>query len=415
MTITKRFVFIEGTAAVQNNMHLEGSTTAASPPPAPSTAVWHPTQLSINSEPYTFIDRSTGPCFMTHPLPTYNSPAHSQEIPSSDIVVVTNTEALPHYSAAFHRHKNHNYSISLIPMSPRMDTHAAYMQVNADRSAFQQAENLIQEVKLETSENYTITDLPPVCNMGKGDYVQHTNMLHADNGHLSSISANARGRQPCLDDITSLSGSTGCVYDSNGLETISGQLSNDQSLMLPPIASISAKPFHMQSEAEANLRNSSSSSLSTRRSSARSDNVRVGNCALSASPLGDGVVDLTSLIRCSPTSLLAFSSSSCSQASDCFLLIFVTPIQVFAQKAYLLTIMITELAFGQACVTPGLYGTNFFFLYIFMPFHCPVSCLPISCLNKNTPLTHIHLPLLLTKSQLPSSTVLLQHIYIQGC
>jgi hypothetical protein len=335
---------------VQNNMHLESSTTAASPPPAPSPAVWHPAPLSINSETYSIIDRPTGPCFMNHTFPTYNSPPHSQEIPSSDIVVVTNTETLPHYSAAFHRHKNHNYSISLIPMSPRMDTHAAYMQVNTERSAFPQVDNLTQEVKLETSENYTITDLPPVCNMGKGDYVQHTNMLHADNGHVSSLSANTRGRQSCLDDITSLSGGNGCVYDINGLVTISGQLSNDQSLMLPPIGSISAKPFHMQSEAEANLRNLSCSSVSTRRSSARTDNVRVGSRALSASPLGDGVVDLTSLIRCSPTSLLAFSSSSCSQASDCVLPIFMTPIQVLVHKAYLLTITITE----QTCIYASL-------------------------------------------------------------
>ena len=327
---------------MQNNMHLESIATAASPPPAPSPAMWHTAPLSINSEPYSIIDRSTAPCFLNHPYPTYSSPAHSQEIPSSDIVVVTNTETLPHYSAAFHRHKNHNYSISLIPLSPRLDSHAAYMQVNTDRSSFQQGEDITQEVKLETSENYTITDLPPVCNMGKGEYMQYTNMLHADNGHVSSISANTRGRQTCLEDITSLSGGNGCVYDGNGLVTISGQLSNDQSLILPPIGSISAKPFHMQSEAEANLRNLSSNSLSTRRSSARSDNVRVGNRALSASPLGDGVVDLTSLIRCSPTSLLAFSSSSCSQASDCVLMLFLTPVQVFVQEAYLLTIMITE-------------------------------------------------------------------------
>ena len=327
---------------MQNNMHLENSTTAASPPPAPSPTVWHQAPLSINCEPYSIIDRSTAPCFVNHPYPIYNSPAHSQEMPSSDIVVVTNTETLPHYSAAFHRQKSHNYSISLIPVSPRLDTHSAYTQVNTDRSEFQQVENLIQEVKLETSENYTLTDLPPLCNMGKVEYVQHANMLHADNGHLSSISTNTRGRQSCLDDITSISGGTGCVYDCNGLVTISGQLSNDQSLMLPPIGSISAKPFHMQSEAEANLRNLSSSSLSTRRSSARSDNVRFGNRALSASPLGDGVVDLTSLIRCSPTSLLAFSSSSCSQASDSVLVIFMTPIQVFMQKAYLFTVIITE-------------------------------------------------------------------------
>jgi len=342
MKISECFLFAEGEAAVQNNMHLESSTTAASPPPAPSPTVWHPAPLSINSEPYSIIDRSTAPCFINSPYPTYNSPAHSQEMPSGDIVVVTNAETLPHYSAAFHRHKSHNYSISLIPLSPRFDTHAAYMQVNTDRSEFQQVEDLTQEVKLENSENYTITDLPQLCNMGKGEYLQHTNMLLADNGHVSSISANTRGRQSCLDGITSLSVGTGCVYDGNGLVTISGQLSNDQSLMLPPIGSISAKPFHMQSEAEANLRNLSGSSLSTRRSSARSDNVRVGNRTLSASPLGDGVVDLTSLIRCSPTSLLAFSSSSCSQASDCVLVTFMTPNQVFMQKAQLLTMTIKE-------------------------------------------------------------------------
>jgi hypothetical protein len=313
---------------VQNNMHLESATTAASPPPAPSPTVWHPAPLSIHSEPYSIIDRSTAPCFINHPYPTHNSPTHSQETPSNDIVVVTNAETLPHYSAAFHRHKSHNYSISLIPMSQRLDTHAAYMQVNTDRSEFQQVDNFPQEVKLETCENYTITDLPPLCSIGKVEYLQHTNMLLADNEHVSTISANTRGRQSCLDDITSLSGGNGCVYDGNGLVTISGHLSNDQSLMLPPIGSISTKPFHVQGEAETNLRNLSSASLSTRRSSARSDNVRAGNRALSASPLGDGVVDLTSLIRCSPTSLLAFSSSSCSQVSDpvCVLVIFVTPV-----------------------------------------------------------------------------------------
>jgi hypothetical protein len=194
-----------------------------------------------------------------------------------------------------------------------MDTNTAYIQTNTERSAYQQIENIVQEIKLENSENYTITDLPSVCNMGKGEYLQHYNMLLADNTHTSSLSANTIGRKSCLDDITSLSGDNGCVYDSNGLVAISGQLSNDQSLMLPPIGSISTKPFHMNSEAEANLRNLSSSSLNTRRSSARSDTVRGGTRALSASPLGDGFVDLTSLIRCSPTSLLAFSSSSCSQ------------------------------------------------------------------------------------------------------
>jgi hypothetical protein len=217
-----------------------------------------------------------------------------------------------------------------------MDTHAPYTQVTTERLAFQHGEDLNQEVKLETSENYTMTDLPPLCNTGKDEYVGHSNMLHADNGLTSSISANnIRGRQSCLDDITSLSGDTGCVYDSNGLVSISGQISSEQGLMLPPIGSISAKHFHMQNEADVNLRNLSNSSLSTRISSAKSDNVRGGSRALSASPLADGIVDLTNLIRCSPTSLLAFSSSSCSQVSDC-----VTQIYVLVQKALILMIII---------------------------------------------------------------------------
>jgi hypothetical protein len=344
MKSNKWFAFTEGRTSVQNNMHLESSTTAAPPPPTPSPAVWHPAPISINSEPYSIIDRSTGPCIVNHTFLTYNSPTHSQDISTSDTVVVSSTETLPAYSTAFQRHKSHNYSINLIPMSTRMDTHAAYMQVNTENPDFQNVENLTQEVKLENCENYTITGLSQIRNLGKGQYVQHSNMLHAHNGHESSISTNnTKGRQSCLDDITSLSGDTGCVYDGNGLVTISGQFPNDQSLMLPPIGSISAKPFHMHSEAEVNLRNLSSSSLSTRRSSARSDIVRGGNLALSASPLGDGVVDLTSLIRYSPTSLLAFSSSSCSQVSDFSL-------SLRAENIKMLTIMITE----QTCVYPSL-------------------------------------------------------------
>ncbi|PSN52043.1 hypothetical protein C0J52_04524 [Blattella germanica] len=71
--------------------------------------------------------------------------------------------------------------------------------------------------------------------------------------------------------------------------------------ILPPIASIS-RNFCIQ--------NDTSSSVSTRRSSS---NVRGGKRDLSSSPMGEGAVDITSLIRCSPTSLLGFSSSSCSQ------------------------------------------------------------------------------------------------------
>lgn len=283
-------------------MHLESGTTGA-PSPLPSPVVWHPNPLSTNS----ITDQSTVPCFVDHAFHHYSSAAHSQEIPTSDIVVVRSAETLPHSSILFHHQKRHNYSISLIPVSPRTDTHAPYTA----HSAFQHAEELTQDVKLENSDNYTITDLPPVCNMEKDEYPGHSNLLDVDNGRVN----NTRGRQSCLDDITALSSGTGCVYDSSGMGTLSGQFSSDQSPLLPPIASISAKHFHMQNEADVNVRNLSNSSLNTRRSSAKSDNFRGGNRALSASPFGDGTVDLTSLIRCSPTSLLAFSSSSCSQVS----------------------------------------------------------------------------------------------------
>ncbi|KAJ9578960.1 hypothetical protein L9F63_024933, partial [Diploptera punctata] len=75
----------------------------------------------------------------------------------------------------------------------------------------------------------------------------------------------------------------------------------DKNIMLPPIDSIS-KNIHAQ--------NDDSSTISTRRSSG---NVRGGKRNSSSSSLGEGIVDITSLIRCSPTSLLGFSSSSCSQ------------------------------------------------------------------------------------------------------
>jgi hypothetical protein len=229
--------------------------------------------------------------------------------------MVTSTESLPHYSADFNDHSQHNYSISLIPMSPKSETNSPYPQENAEWLRLQHIQEFKQEIKVEDSENCTIIDFP-LCNVGRQEYGEGMNMMRGANENVPPSPANnAGGRQSCLDDITSLPGGTGCVYGSNGPLTVSPQVSNNQSQMLPPIGSIS-KHFQAQNEADTNVRNLSSSSVSTRRSSAKSANVRGGKRALSASPLGDGVVDLTSLIRCSPTSLLGFSSSSCSQVSD---------------------------------------------------------------------------------------------------
>jgi hypothetical protein len=296
-------------------MHLETTTVAATSPgifSTPSPPTCHSAPLSINSAPYSLTQQPTVPCFVNHNFQTYHSPEHSQEVSNipfstSDIIVVTNTETLPNYSTAFHNHNHHNYSISLIPMSPKIEAHSPYPQGNPEHM-----EDIKQEVKLESSEHYALINFPPICSVGKHE----SNTLHGNSENVPSLSANnANGRQPCLDDITLLPGGTGCVYENNGLLPMSPQVSDDQSHMLPPIGSIS-KNFHIQNEIDMNLRNMSSPSVSTRRSSAKSTAVRGGTQTLSSSPLGEGVVDLTSLIRCSPTSLMGFSSSSCSQVNN---------------------------------------------------------------------------------------------------
>jgi hypothetical protein len=229
--------------------------------------------------------------------------------------MVTSTETLPQYSMNFSDHSQHNYSISLIPVSTKSETHLPYPQENAEWLTLQQVQELKQEIKVEDGENHTIIDFP-LCNVGRHGFGEEVNTMRGANENVPpSPTNNAGGIQSCLDDVTSLAGDTGCVYGSNGSLTISPQFSNNQSQMLPPIGSIS-KHFQAQNEADMNVRNLNSSSVSTRRSSAKSANIRGGKRALSASPLGDGVVDLTSLIRCSPTSLLGFSSSSCSQVSN---------------------------------------------------------------------------------------------------
>jgi hypothetical protein len=241
-------------------------------------------------------------------------PAHSQEVPNiplstSDIIVVTKTETLPNYSTAFHNHNHHNYSISLIPLSPKIEAHSPYPQGNPERAELQHMEDMKHEVKLENSEHYTLINFPPICGVGRYD----TNTMHGSSENVPSANT-AGGRPPYLDEITPLPDGTAYVYDNNGLLTMSSHVSNDH--MLPPIGSIS-KNFHMRNEVDMNLRNLlSSSSASTRRSSAKSVSVRGGTQALASSPLGEGGVDLTSLIRCSPTSLLGFSSSSCSQVNS---------------------------------------------------------------------------------------------------
>lgn len=274
----------------------------------------------MNSTPYTLPQRSTVPCFVNHDLPTYHSPSHSQDISdiplsTSDIIMVTSTETLPQYSTDFSDHSQHNYSISLIPMSAKSEPHSLYTQENAEWLRLQHVQELKQEIKVEAGENYTIIDFP-LCNVGTHEYGEEVNTMRGANDNVPPSPTN----NACLDDVTPLPGDTGFVFGSNGPLTISPQFSNNQSQMLPPIGSIS-KHFQAQNEADMNVRNLSSSSVSTRRSSAKSANVRGGKRALSASPLGDGVVDLTSLIRCSPTSLLGFSSSSCSQVSN-FLIVY---------------------------------------------------------------------------------------------
>jgi hypothetical protein len=296
-------------------MHLE--TTAVPPCPGilstSSPPACHSTALTMNSTAQSLTQRSTVPCFVSHGLATYNS----RDIPlsTSDIIMVTNTETLPHYATDFSEHSQQNYSISLIPMSPRSETNSPYPQENAGRLRFQHIQDLKQEIKVEHGETYTALDFP-VGNVDRCEYGGQMNMTHTANENVLSPPANnGDGRQSCLDYITPLPGDTACVYGSNGPLTVSPQFSNNQSQMLPPIGSIS-KHFQVQNEADINVRNLSSSSVSTRRSSAKSANVRAGRRALSASPLADGFVDLTSLIRCSPTSLLGFSSSSCSQVSN---------------------------------------------------------------------------------------------------
>lgn len=274
----------------------------------------------MNSTQYSLPQRSTVPCFVNHDLSTYHSPSHSEDISdipltTSDIIMVTSTETLPQYSTDFSDQSQHNYSISLIPMSVKSETHSPYPQENAEWLRLQHVQELKQEIKVEDGENFTIIDFP-LCNVGRHEYGEEVNAIRGANENVPpSPTSNAGGRQLCLDDLTPLPGDTGCVYGSNGPLTLSPQFSNNQSQMLPPIGSIS-KHFQAQNETDVNVRNLSSSSVSTRRSSAKSANIRGGKRALSASPLGDGVVDLTSLIRCSPTSLLGFSSSSCSQVSN---------------------------------------------------------------------------------------------------
>jgi hypothetical protein len=229
--------------------------------------------------------------------------------------MVTSTETLPQYSTNVSDHSQHNYSISLIPVSTKSEIHSTYAQENAEWLTLQHVQELKQEIKAENGENHTIIDFP-LCNVGRHGYGEEVNTMRGANENVpSSPTNNAGGGQSCLDDVTPHAGDTRCVYGSNGPLIVSPQFSNNQSQMLPPIGSIS-KHFQVQNEADIYVRNLSSSSVSTRRSSAKSANVRGGKLALSASPLGDGVVDLTSLIRCSPTSLLGFSSSSCSQVSN---------------------------------------------------------------------------------------------------
>jgi hypothetical protein len=293
-------------------MHLE--TTTVPPCPGilstPSPPACHSAALTTNSSAHSLTQRSAVPCFVNHDLETY----HSQDIPlsTSDIIMVT-TEALPHYATDFSEHSQQNYSISLIPMSPRSEPNSPYQQENAGRLRFQHIQDLKQEIKVENSETYTALEFP-VGNVDRYEYGGQINTTHSAIENVIPPPANiGGGRHSCLDYITSLTGDAACVYGSNGPLAVTPH-SNNQSQMLPPIGSIS-KHFPVQSEGDMNARNLSSSSVSTRRSSARSANVSAGRTAMSSSPLADGVVDLTSLIRCSPTSLLGFSSSSCSQVS----------------------------------------------------------------------------------------------------
>jgi hypothetical protein len=229
--------------------------------------------------------------------------------------MVTSTETLPHFSTDFIDHSQHNYSISLIPTSPKSETHPPYQQENAEWLRLQHVQELKQEIKVEGGENYAIIDFP-LSGVGRHECGEEMNVMRGANENVPPSPTNiAGGRQIYLDAITPIPGVTGCAYGSNGPLTTSPQFSNNQSQMLPPIGSIS-KHFQVQNEADMNVCNLSSSSVSTRRSSAKLANFRGGKRALSASPLGDGVVDLTSLIRCSPTSLLGLSSSSCSQVSN---------------------------------------------------------------------------------------------------
>ncbi|XP_021924082.1 uncharacterized protein LOC110831902 isoform X1 [Zootermopsis nevadensis] len=290
------------------NMHLETITVAATAPGIFSTR-YAPTcnssaPLPLSPSSYNLSHRPALPRFVNHNFPAYNSPVHSQEMSNmplsstSDIIVVTDSETLPNYSTTFHNHNNHNYMISLIPVSPKIEAHSPY----SETVQHQHVEDTKQEVKFENSEHYAFINFPPMSGVGKNE----SSALDGSNDDLLSSSANNG------DDITSLSRGTGCAYESDGLLTISPQVSDDHPQMLPPIGSIS-KNLHMQNEVHMNFLNMSSSSVSTRRSSAKSTTVRGGTQAMSSSPLGEGVVDLTSLIRCSPTSLMAFSSSSCSQ------------------------------------------------------------------------------------------------------
>ncbi|XP_069693832.1 uncharacterized protein [Periplaneta americana] len=264
-------------SSLRPNMHLETTTATASPGifSSLSPSAGHSAPLAITSTPYHPTQRSTDPYFLNHNLSTYYPTSHSQEVPNApistnDINVVSGTETLPHYSTAL-QSPHHNYSISLAPkMEGQQDHH--------------QGEDPKRQVKTESSENFALLTPSAV----KSEYGQ-----------------DRQGEE--LEDMASLPVGVGgnCIYEGVGLVTaMAPQVPMDQSQMLPPIGTIS-RQFQLPHDTDFNAR---SSTVSTRRSSARG-----GKRASSTSPLGDGVVDITSLIRCSPTSLLGFSSSSCSQ------------------------------------------------------------------------------------------------------
>lgn len=196
-------------------------------------------------------------------------------------------------------------------MSPRSETNSPYSNENTGSLRLQQIQGFKHEIKVEDVETYTTLDFPVDSEVGH-EYGEELNLTCGANG---DVIPPPDGEQSCFHYIAPVPGNPTCVYGTNEPLSVSSLYSNDQSQMLPPICSIS-KHFQVQNEANMNARNLSSSSVSTRRSSAKSSNTRGGRRHSSVSPLGDGVVDLTSLIRCSPTSLLGLSSSSCSQVSN---------------------------------------------------------------------------------------------------